>query len=135
MVRGDPVFIAWALGLVLAGLVFLVGPDRFLFHLVDTLHFVGWRVSEAFAELSANMIDAVRALALGLWVTFVALALAVVRRGGRAKVSLVLVSLGMLLLVGDAGRFDTTRWMAALVLSGVGSIVMTGRLRQSVARL
>ncbi len=131
MLRRDPVLIAWVVGLGLAGLVYVVGPDRFLFRLEDTLHVIAWRIAEAVADLSATMLDAVRALSIGLYVTFLALAAAVMRRGGRAKFAAVVVTVLFLMIVMGASPGDQTRWIAALVLSGVGASVMTGRLRQA----
>jgi hypothetical protein len=131
MSRRDPVLVAWLAGLALAAVVFLVGPDHFLFRLNDTLHLIVWRVAEALEQLSATALDAVRALAIGLYVTFMALAFAVLRRGGRARAAVVVVTLLYIVLVGDATPGDQTRWLAALALSGVGAAVMTGRLRQS----
>ena len=131
MNRRDPVILAWAIGLGLAALVFTIGPDQFMFHLADTLHVFFWRVAEAIAALSATALDVVRALSIGLFVTFVVLALAVVRRGGRAKAAVVVVTLLYIVLVGDAAPGDQTRWLAALALSGIGAAVMTGRLRQA----
>jgi hypothetical protein len=124
---------AWVVGLGLAALIFLVGPDRFMFRLMDTLHVLGWRLAEALAELSATAVDVVRALSIGLYVTFVGLGLAVARRGGRARLALVVVSLLFLMLAGDAGPGDQTRWLAALALSGIAASIMTGRLRQAGA--
>jgi uncharacterized membrane protein YjdF len=131
MVRRDPVLIAWVIGLALAGLVFVVGPDQFLFRLSDTMHVLAWRIVEAFEELSATALDAVRALSIGLYVTFMALSFAVLRRGGRARAAMVVVTLLYCLLVGAAAPGDQVRWLAALVLSGAGAAVMTGRLRQA----
>ena len=131
MSRRDPVLAAWVVGLALAVLVFLVGPDRFLFRLNDSLHLLVWRIAEALEQLSATALDAVRALSIGLYVTFVALCLAVIRRGGRARAAIVVVTLLFLVLVGYAEPGDQTRWLAALGLSGVGAAVMTGRLRQA----
>lgn len=133
----DPIWLAWAAGLALAAVVYVVGPDRFLFRVVDTFHVLAWRISEAVADLSALTLDAVRALAIGLYATFVALALAVARRGGRARAALLLVSVVFFLLAG--GGWDVEdglpngRWTAALLLAGVAAAVMTGRLRTSGA--
>ena len=131
MPRRDPVVIAWAVGLALAALVFMVGPDHFLFRLADTLHVLMWRLAEALAQLSATAIDVVRALSIGLFVTFLGLGFAVNRRGGRARAAITVVTILFLILVGDAEPGDQSRWIAALALSGIGAAVMTGRLRQS----
>ena len=72
----------------------------------------------------------------GLFATFVALAVAVARRGGRGRGALLLVSVLFLFLAGGGGPDGTsanTRWTAALLLSGMGALVMTGRLRQTGA--
>ncbi len=135
MRRRDPVLLAWGLGLALAFLVYAIGPDRFLFRVVDTLHVLAWRLSEAVADLSVLALDLVRALAVGLFATFVVLAVAVSRRGGRGRGALLLVSLLFLFLAGGGaeGASPNTRWTAALLLSGMGALVMTGRLRQTGA--
>ena len=129
--RRDPVLAAWAVGLGLALLVFLVGPEHFLFRLADTLHVVAWRVAEAIDELSATALNAVEALSIGLFVTFLGLAVAVGRRGGRSRWAIIVVSVVFFLLVGGASPGDQTRWVAALALSGLSALVMTGRLRQT----
>ena len=129
--RRDPVVLAWAAGLGLALLVFVVGPDHFLFRLADTLHVLAWRVAEAVAELSATALDVVRALSIGLFVTFLALAVAVGRRGGRSRAAIVTVTVVFFFLVADAAPGDQARWVAALALSGMGALIMTGRLRQT----
>ncbi len=135
MQRRDPIWLAWAVGLGLAALVYLVGPDRFVFRLIDTLHVLAWRISEAVEDLSVLALDMVRALAIGLFATFAVLAVAVARRGGRGRGALLVVTLLFVVLAGGGvdGAAPNTRWTAALLLSGVGALVMTGRLRQSGA--
>ena len=135
MKRRDPIWLAWAVGLVLAVGVYVVGPDRFVFRVVDTLHVLAWRISEAVEDLSVLALDLVRALAIGLFATFVVLAVAVTRRGGRGRGALLLVTLLFLMLAGGGvdGTAPNARWTAALLLSGAGAAVMTGRLRQTGA--
>ena len=128
--RRDPILLAWGAGLLLAALVYLVGPDRFLFRLLDTLHVLGWRIAELIDDLSVVALDLVRAGAIGLYATFVVLALAVARRGGPSRGALVVVSLLFLALAGGSG-VPNARWTAALVLTGIGAAVMTGRLRHA----
>lgn len=128
--RRDPVVFAWVAGLGLAALVFVVGPDQFVFRVADALHVFAWRIAEAIAALSATALDAVRALSIGLFVTFLALAFAVARRGGKSVGAAVGVTLVFLFLVDDAGPQDQAHWLAALALAGVAASVMTGRLRQ-----
>ena len=131
MPRRDPVTIAWAAGLALAALIYFVGPDNFMFRFQDTLHVLAWRISEAIANLSVAALDAVRALAIGLFVTFLALSVAVARRGGRSRFAAVVVTIVFLMLVEGAAAGEQARWTAALILSGLGAAVMSGRLRQS----
>ncbi len=133
MQRRDPVVLAWVAGLILATLVYVVGPSQFLFRMIDTLHVAFWRLGEFISDLSIVALDAVRALAIGLFATFVVLALAVLRRGGRAKGALVVVTVVFLMLVLNDNMVAESngRWAAAFALSAVGAIVMTGRLRQS----
>jgi len=130
MTRRDPVVVAWAAGLGLAVLVYLVGPDHFLFRLDYALNVLASRVAEALLELTATALDVIRALSIGLFVTFLALAATVSRRGGRWKMATVVVTVLFLLLIDGSSPGGTSRWMAALILSAVGSAVMTGRLRQ-----
>ena len=135
MNRRDPVLLAWAAGLGLAALVFVMGPERFFFRLLDTVHVALWRLQEMLEQFSIVTLDAVRALAIGLYVTFVALGLAVVRRGGQARGALFWVSALFLVLAGDmmGDGSPSARWAAALLIVAAGSAVMTGRLRQGHA--
>lgn len=130
--RRDPVVLAWVLGLALAALVYVVGPRDFLYHLLNSLNVAFWQLGNIIAGLSVVALDAVRALAIGLYATFFVLALAVLRRGGRARAALVVVTALFLLLVfnSDLPTESNGRWAAALALSAIGAIVMTGRLRQ-----
>ncbi len=132
MKRRDPVLLAWVAGLGLAALVFVMGPERFFFRLVDTMHVVMWRVQEALEQFSIVTLDAVRALAIGLFATFVVLGVSVVRRGGRARGALFWVSALFVVLAGDlvGDGSPNARWAAALLVVGAGAAVMTGRLRQ-----
>lgn len=133
----SPIWLAWAAGLGLAAVVYVVGPDRFMFRVMDTLHVLAWRISEAVADLPALSLDIVRAAAIGLFATFIALGIAVARRGGRARGALILVSVLFMLLAGGGLDEDQSagggRWTAAMLLAGVGAAVMTGRLRQGTS--
>ncbi len=135
MNRRDPIWLAWAIGLALAAAVYVIGPDRFVFRVVDSLHVLAWRISEAIEDLSVLALDMVRALAIGLFATFVVLAIAVTRRGGRGRGALLLVTLLFAMLAGGGveAAAPNARWTAALLLSGAGAAIMTGRLRQTGA--
>lgn len=131
MTRRDPVLLAWAAGLGITALVYIVGPDHFFFRLENALHVFAWQVAELLADLSATALDLVRALSIGLFVTFIGLATAVSRRGGRSRGAMITVSIVFLILVSGATTGDPARWLAALVLSGLAAAVMTGRLRHA----
>ncbi len=133
MKRRDPILLAWVIGLALAAAVYVVGPDRFVFRVLDSLHVLAWRITEAIEDLSVLALDLVRALAIGLFATFVVLAVAVARRGGRGRGALLVVTLLFLVLAGGGvdGAAPNARWTAALLLSGAGAAIMTGRLRQT----
>ena len=133
MQRRDPVVVAWVLGLGLAALAYAVGPQYFLFRVVDWFHFAAWRLGELIGDLSLVAQNVVRALAIGLYATFVVLAVSVLRRGGRARGALIVVTVLFLILIGptEMATESNARWTAALALSVVGAVVMTGRLRQT----
>ena len=132
MKRRDPVVLAWVAGLGLSAVVYAMGPERFFFRLVDSIHVALWRIQEALEQLSVVTLDAVRALSIGLFVTFVALSLAVIRRGGRARGALFWVSLLFVALAGNlvGDGSPNARWAASLMVVAAGSVLMTGRLRQ-----
>ena len=127
----SPILLAWAAGLALAAAVYVFGPERLVFNFIDSLHLFGWWLGEVVAQLGGVMTEAVRALAIGLYVTFVALGLAVQQRGGPARSALFWVSvLFWLLAAGVIGIDDgPSRWVMALVLVTVASVGMTARLR------
>lgn len=128
----DPVVLAWALGLGLAALAYALGPQYFLFWVLDWVHVAFWRLGEIIGDLSLVARDAVRALAIGLYATFVVLSVLVIRRGGRAKAALFWVTILFLLLIGRVEMVteSNARWTLALALAGFGAVVMTNRLRQ-----
>lgn len=133
MLRRDPVLVAWVLGLGLAAIAYAVGPQYFMFRVVDSFHVALWRISEVIGDLSLMGRDLVRALAIGLYATFVVLALSVIRRGGHGKAALFWITVLFLTLIGgiDLTTENDTRWVLALVVAGVGAVTMTQRLRQT----
>lgn len=131
--RRDPVVFAWVFGLGLATVAFLLGPQYFLFRVLDYLHVAFWRLGEIIGDLSLVARDVVRALAIGLYGTFVLLAILVIRRGGHARAALFWISILFFLLIGqvDMVTESNARWVLALALSGFSAMVMTNRLRQT----
>jgi hypothetical protein len=123
--------VIWIAGIVLAVLVYAVGPEQFVFASFDLFERAWSGVQDLLRNLSIAAFDLVRALAIGLYFVFVALAVLAIRRGGRGWAALIVVSLVFLGLVWhDPGRGfgSRTRWGAALVLAGVGALGMTRRL-------
>ena len=133
MQRRDPVLIAWVVGLGLAAVAYAIGPQYFMFRVVDSFHLAMWRIGEAIGDLSLMGRDLVRALALGLYATFVVLALSVIRRGGSGKAALFWVSVLFLFLIGgiDLTTESDSRWFLALAVAGAGAVTMTQRLRHT----
>ena len=130
--RRDPVVFAWVAGLALAVAIYVFGPDRLVFRLLDSVHLFGWWLNEVVAQLGGVMAEAVRALAIGLYVTFFGLGLSVRARGGQAGAALFWVSAGFWLLVGGVIGLDDEgqgRWVLALALVALAAIAMTARLR------
>ena len=128
--RRDPVSVVWMVGLALAVLFYLLDPSLLAGRLGDALAWLALRVDYVFAELTFAAADAVRAAALALYAVFVVLCLLAVRRGRRGRAALVFVSAAFVLLVAwnDTGPGEQ-RWGEALLLAGVGAVVMTRRVR------
>jgi hypothetical protein len=133
MQRRDPVMIAWVVGLLLAALAYWVGPQYFMFRVVDSFHVALWRIGETIGDLSLMARDLVRALAIGIYATFVVLAIGVIRRGGAGKAALFWVTALFLFLIGgiEMTAESNSRWVLALAVAGVGAVTMTQRLRQT----
>ncbi len=121
----------WAAGILLALIVYLTGPDRFVFAAFDFIQRTWWALQDALRDISIAAFDLVRAVAIGLYFVFVALAVLAIRQDGRGAAALVAVTLVFLALVWHSSgeSFGAhTRWMAALLLTCVGALTMTRRL-------
>ena len=131
--RRDPVALVWIGGLALAAALYFVGTDRFWFQVLNAFHVAGWWIGEVVADLSGLAVELVRALALGLFATFVALCWLAARRGAAVRGTALLIGLLFLVLAGGGDELSdgagNLRWTAALAVSGVGALVMTRRLR------
>lgn len=130
-VRRQTILSIWVGGAILAVVLYVVGPDRFLSMLLDTIDNLEAALHHLLYVLGAQAFNVVRALALAIFVVFVILALIAAYRGLRAIGALIVVSLGFLILVWRPDAFYTAsvgRWFAALVLAIIGAVVMTQRL-------
>ena len=130
--RRNSVAIVWLLGIVGTVAVYQIGPDRFVFNLLNALVHFGDTLDELTGRLMYGAFDLMRALALGLFGVFVVLCVIANRRGLRSISTLVVVSLLFLALIGTFGVNDgvsiSRHWMGAFVLAVVGAAVMTRRL-------
>jgi len=127
----NTIVLIWVAGIVLALIVYVAGPDRFVFVALDFIQRSWWNVQEALLNISLAAFDLVRALAIGLYFVFVALAVLTIHRGGRGRGALVALSLVFLLLVWNSagdGFAAHSRWMTALLLNALGALSMTRRL-------
>jgi len=121
--------VIWATGALAALAAYLVGPE----HLLNTLAALSDQLTLAVAmslrDLSASAVNIVHALAVGLFVTFVGLALVAIRSGRKGRAALVVVSAVFVWLVWSGGDAPSNqRWLAAFVLAGLGTLVMSSRL-------
>jgi len=127
----NTIAVIWAAGIVLALIVYVTGPDRFVVAALDFIQRGWWTMQEALLNFSIAAFDLVRALAIGLYFVFVALAVLTIRRGGRGRGALVAVTLvffGLVWRSADEGFGAHTRWVTALLLTAVAALSMTRRL-------
>jgi hypothetical protein len=123
----------WIAGIVLTLVVYLAGPDRFVFAAFDLINRVWWSLQDALRDISIAAFDLVRALAIGLYFVFVALAVLAIRHGGGGAGTLIVVSLvffGLVWHSAGEGFGAHTRWILALLLTGLAALAMTRRLTQ-----
>jgi hypothetical protein len=129
--RPDPVTLAWIGGIVLAVLAYAVGPEHVVSVALDAVQRASWYADELVHRLSSATIAAMRAVAIGLYGTFVILSLMALRRGAPAIGSLVVITLLFLLLVWGAegsGAGANLRWLIALALAALAALNATRRL-------
>lgn len=129
--RRETILMIWIGGLVLAVALYLIGPDRFFDTFLDLIDTIDVAFRNVVAALGAQAYNAVRALAIALYVVFVVLALLASQRGHRGMGALFIVTVVFLALVWrpyDDFPTPINRWIGALVLVIVGAVVMTQRL-------
>jgi hypothetical protein len=126
----NTIMVIWIGGMLVALLAYATDPGALLNAALDLLAAGISAVQRLIGELSAFGSDVVRALAVGLFVTFVALAVLAIRQGGRGRMALFAVSSVFLLLLRDGNGASNGRWVAAFALAAVGALVMTARVRR-----
>ena len=125
--RSNPVALIWLIAIVAALMAYIFGATEaldavraFIAHTADWIDLALLRLP----LLAANFIPA---LAIGAFVAFIPLAILSIRAGQRGRMALILVPTVFLWLAGrDATRME---WLEALLVAGIGALVMTGRLR------
>ena len=129
--RSNPVALIWLIGILAAVLAYAFGAT---YTLAAAWAFVAegmeWldRLVLHLPNVAASFIPA---LAIGALVAFIPLAILSIRAGRRGRLALVLVPSAFLWLAGrNATRME---WLEALLVAGVGALVMTGRLRDRAA--
>jgi len=84
-VRRESILMIWIGGLVLAGALYLIGPDRFLDTCVDLINAIDIAFRNLVATLGAQTYRVVRALAIAIYLVFVVLAFLSSQRGHRGS--------------------------------------------------
>jgi hypothetical protein len=126
--RDRAVTAVWVVGLALAALVYLVGPDRFLETVFVEADHLAEAAQQALLLAGARAYDVVRALAIACFAIFFALSVIATGRGQPARGLLLIVSLLFLVLVWHEGPEATGHWLLAFLLAAAGAASMTRRL-------
>ena len=127
--RNNPVLLVWLTGLAAAVAVYSLGSDWLLNAIAELGLTLATALDNALRQMTALSAGVVRALSVGLFVTFVGLSVLAIRAGRRGRLALILVSAGFLWLVGFGGPSATHQdWVKAMILSAVAAAVMTQRL-------
>jgi hypothetical protein len=126
--RDRTIGIVWAAGLVVAVLVYAVGPDRFLETVFIDADRMADALQDALRALGTRAYDLVRALAIACFAVFFGLSVVAAGRGLPARWLLVGVTLLFLMLVWHEGPEATGHWVLAFALAAAGAASMTRRL-------
>ena len=126
----NTILMVWGFGILVAALAYAADPASLLEGVLDLLDYGLASVARLVRSLSAFGSDAVRALAIGLFVTFLALAGLTIRQGGKGRTAVLAFSAVFVLLVRDGRAASNGQWAAAFALAAAGAVVMTGRIRR-----
>ncbi|MCQ8278482.1 hypothetical protein NFI95_08450 [Acetobacteraceae bacterium KSS8] len=128
--RRDPIALVWLAGLGLAVLLTVYGPSVLGFDPGPILD----RIGLALHGLSEPALRMIRGFAIAAFAVFVVLCVLARRRGRPAMAMAIVVSLLFVILAGGPDGWSTNlhaaHWPAALLVSLVGALLMTGRLRR-----
>ncbi len=123
--------IIWIGGLVLALVLYLIGPDSFVTACLDFLAALDDAFHAFLSFLGTQAFNVVRAAAIAIFMVFLVLAFMAASKGLRAGWALIIVPVTFLMLVwgpSSAMTGSISRWFAALLLVIIGGGVMTQRL-------
>jgi hypothetical protein len=126
--RDKTIGIVWGVGVLLAVLVYAVGPDRFLENVFIDADRLADALQDGLLALGARAFDLVRALAIACFAVFFGLSIVAAGRGLPARWLLVGVTLLFLMLVWHEGPAATGHWLLAFALAAAGAASMTRRL-------
>lgn len=123
----NTIALIWLAGIAVVVLAYAIDPGALLNAALDIVAEAAFGLERLARTLSVFGADMVRALAIGLFVTFAALAVLAIRQGRRGRTALLAVTVAFVLLVRD-GDVSNERWAAAFVLASVAALVMTARV-------
>ncbi|HET9018069.1 MAG TPA: hypothetical protein VFN46_00685 [Acetobacteraceae bacterium] len=129
--RPDTVALVWIAGLALAVIAYAIGPDRVVSGALDVFQNAGAWVDALVHNFTLATLQGLRAVALGLFGTYVGLSLLGIRRRAQGAGGLIVVAILFLLLVWGAEGANPTsnaRWAAALIVAAVAALGATRRL-------
>ena len=129
--RRQTIAAIWIGGLILAFLLYITGPDRFVEVVLNTLDAFDDAFRGLLAMLGAQAFNAIRAVTIALYVVFIVLSGLAIHRGLRAWGGFIVVSVLFAVLVWHPWFQPPAplgRWVTALILCAAGGLVMTQRL-------
>ncbi|HEY8288021.1 MAG TPA: hypothetical protein VIG49_02050 [Acetobacteraceae bacterium] len=135
--RRQTIGMIWVGGMVLAVLLYITGPDRFMAACLALIDHIDALFHDFLFLLGMQAFNVVRALAIANYIVFIVLAFLAAQRGIRSIWALIVVSTVYLLLVWRpeaVGETAIGRWFTALLIATVGAAVMTQRLMYSPGR-
>lgn len=120
----------WVGGIVLAILIYAIGPDRFFDSVMNFFDTIDAVFRNFALSLGAQAYGVVRALAIAFWVVFAILCFLASQRGLRGIWALIVVTVIGLLLVWRpyGGTAPISHWVLTLALVLIGAGTMTQRL-------
>ena len=129
--RPDAVALVWIAGLALAVIAYAIGPDRVVSGALGAFQNAGAWLDALVHGFTLATVQGLRAVAIGLFGTYVGLSLLGMRRRTQGPVGLIAVAILFLLLVWGADGVNpasNARWAAALIVAAVAALGATRRL-------